>query len=219
MIGLHWFTHCIRCMHMHITQCNGCGHCKMCIILCELQTRFVHCTVAYLGFQKEGAKFSLATSAYTSQRGAKPYFPIFSYSEKKFFLAKWGPWPNGPLNMPLTLYNVSILPKAHNKIYNTICIRGNQSYRTEYMNVVLDTVQMSCCTSYENKHTVKTAVLYLCNGRQKINKSAINITLISDRCRQHRTTVHRSYSACWANDIHSIMHCQVLIRNYITHAR
>ena len=37
-------------------------------------------SVAYLGFQKGGAKFSLATSAHlvlTQRGGAKPSFPIF----------------------------------------------------------------------------------------------------------------------------------------------
>ena len=54
------------------------------------------CSVAYLGFQKGGAKFSLATSAHT-KGGAKPSFPIFLVCQKKFFLAKGGgamaQWP------------------------------------------------------------------------------------------------------------------------------
>ena len=52
-------------------------------------------SVAYLGFRKGGAKFSLATSAHT-KGGAKPSFPIFLVCQKKFFLAKGGAmaqWP------------------------------------------------------------------------------------------------------------------------------
>ena len=50
--------------------------------------------VAYLGFQKEGDKFSLATSAHTKGRGGKPCFPIF------YFFAKGG-MAQCPLNTPL----------------------------------------------------------------------------------------------------------------------
>ena len=58
--------------------------------------------VAYLGFQKGGAKFSLATSAHT-KGGAKPSFPIFLVCQKKFFLAKGGGHGTmaSPLNTPL----------------------------------------------------------------------------------------------------------------------
>ena len=40
-------------------------------------------------------RFSLATSAHT-KGGAKPSFPIFLVRQKNFFLAKGGPWHNGP---------------------------------------------------------------------------------------------------------------------------
>ena len=42
---------------------------------------------------KTGAKFLLASSAYT--KGTKPYFSIFSFGEKKNFFAK-GAWPYAP---------------------------------------------------------------------------------------------------------------------------
>ena len=60
-------------------------------------------TVAYLGFKKEGAKFSLATSAHTKGGGAKPSFPIFLVCQKKLFLAKGGHGPMAPLNTPLSM--------------------------------------------------------------------------------------------------------------------
>ena len=41
-----------------------------------------------------GAKFSLATSAYT-KGGPNQVFEFFSYV-KNIFLTKRGPWPNGP---------------------------------------------------------------------------------------------------------------------------
>ena len=50
--------------------------------------------VAYLGFQKGGAKCSLDTSAHT-KGGQTKFSNFFTVSEKKF-LAKGGPWPNGP---------------------------------------------------------------------------------------------------------------------------
>ena len=50
--------------------------------------------VAYLGFQKGGAKFSLAASAHT--KGAKPSFPIFLVCEKKNFWPKGGHGPMAP---------------------------------------------------------------------------------------------------------------------------
>ena len=54
--------------------------------------------VAYLGFQKGGAKFSLATSAHTKGGGAKPSFPIFLVCKKNFFFAKGG--GHGPMAPP-----------------------------------------------------------------------------------------------------------------------
>ena len=58
-------------------------------------------SVAYLGFQKGGAKFSLATSAHTKGDQTK-FSNFFSMSKKNFF------WPKGghgtmasPLNTPL----------------------------------------------------------------------------------------------------------------------
>ena len=48
-------------------------------------------SVAYLGFRKRGAKFSLATSAHTKE-GANQVFQVFSMSKKKIS-AKGGPWP------------------------------------------------------------------------------------------------------------------------------
>ena len=56
--------------------------------------------MAYLGFHKGGAKFSLATSAYT--KGGQTRFSNFFPMSKKKFLAKGGAmaqWP--PLNTPL----------------------------------------------------------------------------------------------------------------------
>ena len=51
--------------------------------------------VAYLGFQKWGAKCFLDTSAHTKGE-AKPSFPIFLLCQKKIFCQRRGPWPNGP---------------------------------------------------------------------------------------------------------------------------
>ena len=55
--------------------------------------------MAYLGFQKGGAKCSLDTCVHT--KGGQTKFPILLVCQKNFFLAKGGPWPNGPLNTPL----------------------------------------------------------------------------------------------------------------------
>ena len=49
--------------------------------------------MAYLGFHKEGAKFSLATSAHT--KGSQTKFSYFSYGEKNNLLPK-GAMANGP---------------------------------------------------------------------------------------------------------------------------
>ena len=54
----------------------------------------IYTAVAYLGFHKGGAKFSLATSAYT--KGAKPGFPKFFLCQQIFFcqrgaMAQWPP--------------------------------------------------------------------------------------------------------------------------------
>ena len=60
--------------------------------------------VAYLEFHEEGAKFSLATSAYT-KGGAKPCFPTFTFfpMAQKNLLAKGGHDPMAPLNTPLVI--------------------------------------------------------------------------------------------------------------------
>ena len=50
--------------------------------------------VAYLGFHKGGAKFSLATSAYT--KGGQTRFSKFFPMPKKFFFAKGGHGPMAP---------------------------------------------------------------------------------------------------------------------------
>ena len=50
--------------------------------------------VIYLGFHKR-TEFSLASSAYTKGRN---HVFLFFYV-KQFFVAKEGPWPNGPLYM------------------------------------------------------------------------------------------------------------------------
>ena len=57
-------------------------------------------TVACIGFQKGGGKFSLAISALTP--GGNYVFQIFSMA-KKFFLPR--AWPNAPLNTPLYSYD------------------------------------------------------------------------------------------------------------------
>ena len=49
--------------------------------------------VAYLGFQKGGAKFLLATSAHT--KGGNQVFQFFPIVKKIFFCQR-GPWPNAP---------------------------------------------------------------------------------------------------------------------------
>ena len=50
--------------------------------------------MVYLGFQKRGQKFLLATSAHT--KGRPNYdFQFFSYGEKQIF-AQRGPWSNDP---------------------------------------------------------------------------------------------------------------------------
>ena len=77
------------------------------LVLCQMHSSFfcssvndVHCAliVASSGvfrISKRGAKCSLDTSAHT-KGGAKPSFTIFLLCQKKKFLAKGGPWPNGP---------------------------------------------------------------------------------------------------------------------------
>ena len=52
-------------------------------------------TVAYLGFQKGGANFRWPLVL--TQRGGQTKFSIFLLCQKHFFLAKGGPWSNGPL--------------------------------------------------------------------------------------------------------------------------
>ena len=55
--------------------------------------------VAYLGFRKRGAKFSLATSAHTKE-GTNQVFQFFQ-CQKKNFLPKGGHGLMVPLNTPL----------------------------------------------------------------------------------------------------------------------
>ena len=57
-------------------------------------------TVAYLGFQKEGAKFSLATSAHTMGGGANQVFQFFYYVKKNFFANGGHGTMAYPLNTP-----------------------------------------------------------------------------------------------------------------------
>ena len=51
--------------------------------------------VAYLGFQKGGAKFSLATSAHT-KGGANPNFQFFLVCQKKNFFGQRGAMAQRP---------------------------------------------------------------------------------------------------------------------------
>ena len=53
--------------------------------------------VAYLGFNKGGGKFSLATNTNAYHKGAKPCFPIFVLSPKLIFWPKEG---HGPMASP-----------------------------------------------------------------------------------------------------------------------
>ena len=49
-----------------------------------------------------------------TQRGAKPYFQIFSYGETKIFLAKGGPWPNA-------LPKYATAPQIHHYAVFKVC--------------------------------------------------------------------------------------------------
>ena len=86
-----------------------------------------------------GAKFSLATSAYT--RGGKPCFSmfpsIFSYGENIFF--KGGPWPNGPLNTPLKTYYLFI-----DFISNSTQLQNARAFWIDFYDIVL----VRLCTSW-----------------------------------------------------------------------
>ena len=64
--------------------------------------------VAYLGFHKGGAKFSLATSAHT-KGGPNYVFPIFFYGEKHNFLPRGGHGRFGQgVNTPLDICVISL---------------------------------------------------------------------------------------------------------------
>ena len=88
-------------------------------------------TVAYLGFHKGLANFSLATSAYTKE--AKLFFTV---AKTDFFLAK-GPWPNGAmapwaqgaiaLNMPL-LFVFYLAGQWRNNCYEVQCFSNFENF-------------------------------------------------------------------------------------------
>ena len=63
--------------------------------------------MAYLGFQKEGPNF--CWPLVLTQRGAKPYFQIFSYGENFFFRPKG--YCHGPMASP-KYTNGSTIPRV-----------------------------------------------------------------------------------------------------------
>ena len=70
-------------------------------------------SVAYLGFQKGGAKFSLATSAHTKGGGQTKFSNFFSMSKKIFFgqrggaMAQWPPPPKYASDLSICIQKIN----------------------------------------------------------------------------------------------------------------